>query len=548
MMRLLMVALACLSMLACGQPTPTSAPKAPDAGSSQPVEQRPTEEQARALANPLHDKHLKSTEEEIKCRGCHSIEGHEKAEVQSRCVDCHEDNTSKVHENVKDKRATQCLTCHDFLAEKVNPWSCGHCHVDGVANSSTLKDLAEAPKVKIHGKEACSSCHVPHGEEPLKADTCIECHEDSGAKHEEEGKKDPQQCMSCHGGHESAKAAQAKCVKCHDGVPTAATFEGHDQCTTCHPVHGGKALNNCSSCHKAQHTLGAAKTKDHAKCVSCHPAHVVQSAPPKRCTKCHEEVIKGHPADERLGACAGCHPQHRVQGELTLAGSCAGNDCHVVDGNTAFHAGSDCNDCHPKHDFVLAPPHTAECNRCHGTTRRGVDKNATATRIVTITGHDQCEDCHIKGAHTPEAPPKDCKTCHEEQEAQPTKGHENCADCHLSHTGTVQKDCSDCHAMQLDGRHIGKETKDCRECHRPHGPNGPAKPTPCSKCHEGPLPGLHDHKDHGTCDGCHNFHDKGPARGRNLCLEACHETLGDHEPTAPSCVGCHPFERHEEKQ
>ncbi len=545
MMRHLMAALACLGMLACGDPGPSPAP--PDAGNTVPVEQRPTEEQERALANALHDKHLKSEDEEIKCRACHSIKGHEKADVQSRCVDCHEDNVSKVHEGVKDKRATQCLTCHDFVAVEVNAWSCANCHVNGVALSSTLKDLPDAPKVKIHSKEACSSCHVPHGVEPLKEGTCIECHEDSAAKHEEEGKKDPQQCMSCHGGHESAKAAQAKCAKCHDGVPKAATFEGHDQCTTCHPVHGGKHLNTCSSCHKKQHTLGADKTKDHAKCVSCHPAHVAKIAPPKRCTKCHEEVIKGHPEDDRLGACAGCHPQHPVQGELTMARGCAGRDCHAVAGESAFHAGSECNDCHPKHDFVLQAPHTDLCNRCHGTPRTGVDKKSTATQVATVTGHDQCEDCHIKGPHAPGVPPKDCATCHEEQQAKMTKGHETCADCHLSHTGAVQKDCKDCHAEQVTQQRHSTEAKDCAQCHRPHGPNGPAKPTKCVKCHEPPLSGLHDHQDHAVCSDCHGFHDQGPARGRNLCLSACHQDQLNHEPTAISCVGCHPFERHEDK-
>lgn len=545
MIRAWFLGLFCLFVVACG-PDNAPPPSAPDAGDTRPVEERPTAEQEKALANPLHDKHLKSKEEEIKCRACHSIRGHEKAEVQSRCVDCHEGNTSKLHEKVKDKTATQCLTCHEFLAEKVDPWSCNHCHVEGVVNMTTVKNLPNAPKVKIHSKEACSSCHIPHGDEPLKPDTCVECHEDSAAKHKEEGKKDPQQCLTCHGGHEAASEAKAKCAQCHDGVPKSAVFKGHDTCTGCHPIHGGKHLQDCKSCHDDRHTVGAQDFPEHNKCISCHPAHVAKSAPPKRCVKCHEEVIKGHPEDSKLGACAGCHPQHPGRAQTSPARSCAGSECHAVASETAFHAGADCNDCHPKHDFTLAAPHTDLCSRCHGTPRKGSVKESTATQVSTVEGHAQCMDCHLEGPHAPSTPPKACQSCHEEQKSQITKGHEACADCHAPHSGTVEKGCLDCHEDRSTGRHT-TESKDCAQCHRPHGPNGPAKPTQCNKCHDTPLPGLHAHERHDVCTDCHDFHDKGPSRGRGLCLTACHADQVNHEPKASSCVGCHPFEREEDK-
>lgn len=539
-----------LALIACGgETTAPSTPSAPpDAGApDKPVDQRPTEEQERALANLLHKNHVESKEEEIKCRACHRISGRDKAEPKHRCLECHEDYKSKVHEKVADTSATECLTCHDFLTENVNAWSCGSCHLDGVKNETSLKDLPEAPKVTVHGKESCKACHIPHGDVPLETGACVECHDDITAKHEEEGKKDPEQCLSCHGGHEAASEAKKRCQNCHDGVPSAAIFKGHDQCVTCHQPHGGRRIERCTKCHDDQHTVGAEQYKEHDKCTNCHPSHVPKTAALKRCSKCHEEEkAKGHPDDEKLGACAGCHPQHEWQGKLTKARSCAGKDCHAVAGETAFHSGVECQDCHGRHEYEVEGLGTDACNKCHGTPRKGKKDESTATQIVAVKGHDQCKDCHEKGAHAPRTPPKACASCHEDQNKQMTKGHEDCAQCHLPHEGEVQKDCLDCHDDKLLGRHTAEETRQCKDCHRSHGPEGPAEPKACKKCHEEALPGLHSLKDHARCDDCHGFHDKSPKRGRTSCLSSCHEDQVDHEPTAMSCVGCHPFEKEQE--
>lgn len=544
----LALSLALLAAVACGEPPAKAPPPPPDAG-DKPVEQRPTEEQERALANLLHEKHVESKEEEIKCRACHRISGHEKADVKHRCLECHEDNKSKVHAKVADDMARECQTCHDFLAKEVNAWACGSCHVAGAPNLTTIENLPDAPKVEIHGKEACKSCHIPHGDEPLEPGTCVECHDDVTVKHEEKGKKDPEQCLTCHGGHEEGKAAKAKCATCHDGVPKAATFDGHDRCTTCHQPHERGGVKACASCHDDQHTVGMQKSEEHAKCNSCHAAHVVKTTPSKRCTKCHEDVaVAGHPDDDKRGACAGCHPQHEWRGQLTVVRTCAGKDCHAVAGETAFHSGVDCKDCHPKHEYAVEGLDKSFCNKCHGTPRKGKDKDTTATQVTPVSGHDECKDCHEKGAHAPRTKPVACASCHEDQKAQMTKGHEDCAQCHQPHEGSVQKDCKSCHDDKLLGRHTAKETRDCATCHRPHGPDGVTEPKACKSCHEDALPGLHSIKDHGRCDDCHGFHDKAPRRGRTTCLGSCHQDQVDHEPTAKSCAGCHPFEKELEEK
>ena len=530
-----------LGLAACGDGgAPDAGVEAPDA--FVPVEQRPTAEQEKALAGALHKKHLEAEKEPAKCRDCHRISGHDKTDPRHRCLSCHEGQRSAVHEKVSDADAKECLTCHDFFDETAEPWSCASCHVAGTVPPSWVHTLPDAPKVEIHSKEACKSCHSPHGETFLDPGPCLECHEDTKpSNHHAKELADPAQCLECHGGHIPAKTAHGKCVTCHEGVPAAATFKGHDACTSCHTPHGGRRTKTCQSCHDTQQTLASHEPDAHAECISCHPAHVVKSGPTKKCAGCHETVTPEHPEDPKLGTCAGCHPQHPVDGQLIAARGCAGAGCHEVASETSHHAGVTCAQCHPAHDFDLKDAGAPLCQSCHAAPAKGNKPLLSATRVDPVKGHDQCRDCHVKSAHTPKAT-AECSTCHEDQVKGMTKGHEACVECHTPHEGKVKKACMDCHTEKRGGRHE-KEEANCQQCHRSHGPEGPEAPKACASCHDKPLPGLHALEDHRECATCHGFHDKGPRRGRSSCMTDCHQAQLEHEPTATSCVGCHPFER-----
>lgn len=536
------LALMTLLGLACGDEI------APDAGQTEdafvPVDQRPTAEQEKALAGALHKRHLEDEKEPAKCRDCHRISGHEKTDPRHRCLSCHEGQRSAVHEKVADKDAKECLTCHDFYAEKAEPWACASCHVEGTTPPEWVHTLPDAPKIVIHSKEACKSCHSPHGKTFLDPKPCLDCHEDTKpSNHHTKELKDPQQCLECHGGHVPAKLARDGCTKCHDGVPKSATFDGHDNCLSCHTPHGKRRTKTCQSCHEEQQTLASHKEEAHGECISCHPAHVVKVGPTKKCGTCHEKIVPNHPEDKKLGTCVGCHPQHPIDGRLLIASSCASKECHDVASDTAYHDGTDCNDCHPKHEFDLKNSGEALCQRCHMAPPKTQDKLLlNATRVDPVKGHDKCRECHKESAHTPKADVP-CKSCHQDEVKTMTKGHEQCRECHLPHDGKVKKACLDCHTEKLVSRHKKDETKDCLQCHRSHGPKGTEAPKTCVSCHDKPLPGLHEIKDHKDCANCHGFHDKGPRRGRSSCITDCHQDQLNHEPTANSCVGCHPFER-----
>jgi hypothetical protein len=527
--------------LACGEETIPDAGAPPDA--FVPVEQRPTAEQEKALAGALHKRHLEDEKEPAKCRDCHSISGHDKTDPRHRCLSCHEGKRSAVHEKVADKDAKECLTCHDFFAEVAEPWSCASCHVEGSTPPAWINTLPNAPKVQIHSKEACKSCHSPHGETFLDPGPCLECHEDTKpSNHHAKELTEPKQCLECHGGHVPAKTAGAKCRSCHEGVPTAATFEGHDTCMSCHTPHGGRRAKRCQTCHEEQQTLASHKQDAHGECINCHQAHVVTSSPAKKCATCHEKVTPHHPEDPRLGTCAGCHPQHPFDGKLEVARTCAGEGCHEVASDTAQHGGVACKQCHPKHDFGLKEVGAPLCRSCHTAPPKAGKLLLTATRVDPVEGHEKCRDCHVESAHTPKADPAACAKCHEPEVKTMTKGHEACTECHAPHEGKVGKDCQTCHTDKLTGRHK-KDLPNCKQCHRSHGPEGTEAPKACTSCHDQALPGLHALKDHNACANCHGFHDKGPRRGRSSCITECHQEQLNHEPAAASCVGCHPFEK-----
>ena len=221
----------------------------------------------------------------------------------------------------------------------------------------------------------------------------------------------------------------------------------------------------------------------------------------KNCTQCHA-LGKGVEADK----CLACHT---LLAERITAGK-------------GLHAGADhanCVSCHSEHhgaDYALVHWEGGEANFDH------------AAAGFTL-----------EGAHAA----LKCRQCHREDKianpARLTAAHKDLDRSFLG-LGTA---CLDCHTEKLVSRHKKDETKDCLQCHRSHGPKGTEAPKACVSCHDKPLPGLHDIKDHKDCANCHGFHDKGPRRGRSSCITECHQDQLNHEPTANSCVGCHPFER-----
>lgn len=535
--------LALMLTVGCGDqapPTPDAAPEKAKPKYIDPTAATP--EQEKALANPLHVAHLEDEEEPSKCRDCHQIKGKEPVDPGHRCMRCHDELKSAMHNSVANEEARECQTCHEWLEEDIEPWACQGCHTNATDVPKPTVEVPDATKIVVHAEEACNTCHLPHGDEAIKLGECLECHEEQTSSHHPE-LGDPGQCAECHQSHEPAKAAYALCADCHrnDVNTRVALFEGHDDCQSCHQPHERNGVVACQSCHEDVRTVGMRTTPEHRDCTSCHNPHQVTRSPQASCIGCHEDVQVQHPEDEKDGTCVGCHPSHPFRGRLVLAKECS--TCHEEAATeTSFHSGESCGDCHRPHGFSLESAGQQLCSDCHlkdAPRPEGIE--ASTIQVQPIEDHSNCIECHVDSAHEPTKQTSDCGTCHEPQVQTMTPGHEACADCHMPHEGTVETTCKSCHEDKWTSRHV-TDGQNCEQCHRSHGPEGPAEPQACRTCHEEALPLLHQHAEHQNCADCHDFHDKGPQRARSTCLGSCHQDLLDHEPDAVSCVGCHPFE------
>lgn len=520
----------------------------------------PTLRQRKALANALHRAHL-DAEDGIECRACHRIQGASQPTkvVKHRCLGCHKDSQSTLHSKVEDPQARECLSCHEFYEEAVDPWLCTDCHGEGSGQAATLDRSSlrseavarlrtRAPSRPVHEKD-CGACHIPHGTNRVAPKTCLECHDDQRARHASGNPKgtvtiaEPQQCLECHGGHEPASAARRACVQCHDSYQSEALFKGHDRCVDCHVPHQSRDKKACATCHSDQPVLGADEIREHGQCESCHTPHRVLSGTVDTCQGCHDSSTKAamsHPGDEDLGLCANCHPQHAVGKELVPALQCT--KCHEEPKtDQGFHEGTDCGRCHEAHSFDLKLLGATLCRGCHtGEAAKHPDRGQ-ATLVTPVEDHQDCVKCHLEGHHQPKSEKEACGTCHEDQQVGISEGHKSCSECHLPHEGSVSKNCIECHGEQSVSRHSLK-LEECKDCHGSHQAKAREKDAKCVRCHDEPLPLMHGQEGHETCTDCHQFHD-GEKRGdRASCLEGCHEDQAHHEPEAPKCLGCHPFE------
>lgn len=534
---------------------------------------------------------MEAEEEPTECKDCHAIEGATRKE-NYRCVTCHEENAVHAHAKLDQEPSLQCLTCHDFLTERVEPWGCPACHVAARADATLREKFPKAGLVEVHGKEECEKCHAPHDTPSIKPGPCLECHEKLESPHHAKGLPDPEQCMECHQRHDKASVVLEpvdQCVACHEKPETAdvvvtraATFKGHDRCVTCHKSHQTtQVAKDCRTCHENMVVAGA-EVKDHQSCTSCHSPHRKGAPAGGSCVECHDKKRNDHPAAEgapKQATCVACHVVHPDAGvpapglpvkvlkpdrQAQLIRRC--ESCHdEAKSDTDYHDGTPCAACHVPHTFALEKRAGPEfCLSCHGTQGTGrkppaqtipyADKappktlgplvriTKDVTQVKVVKGHDTCADCHTKSSHQPNAALADCVSCHEHEPVakSPVKGHEKCADCHKPHDGAVVKKCVECHEENRTGVHA-KDAGKCEKCHRPHGPKGPEKPVPCLECHDKPLPGLHSVKEHTECEKCHAFHDQAPRSERAECLGACHKEHVNHEPTATTCAACHLF-------
>ena len=491
----------------------------------------------------------------VACAACHGPTGFAPP-PKNLCAQCHAAKLTPLHPGAN---APSCRDCHSFgpvpvlaagaVADARSP--CMHCHD---------RPQGAMHAVGAHSDQPCGNCHRAHQAPSLAPQPCTKCHAAQETKH-----AGARGCLDCHDVHEAKLAADQRCEHCHATEPAKlhvdahAITVGHRACTRlCHQPHKFGALEvvPCATCHRNKLVLAQAV---HAQCTSCHSPH---ADAPRACESCHHEVV-AHPAST-AGKCLGCHPIHSgVLAKNAKAVACETChktethatahclDCHTPHGGKPASTAATCGRCHTDHVHAATAGGHADCALCH--TAHGpkptasvalcVRCHADRVRSTTSTGHADCATCHANATHAPATPPIACASCHRAEAASAPVGHQQCASCHAPHDPKhATPECATCHADKAKTAH--GQALPCATCHRVHGPGGVAAAPACTSCHAiAKLPGLHRVAQHATaCTTCHTAHEATAHVERATCL-TCHRDRVNHEPTAPSCAGCHPFSR-----
>ncbi|MAG56086.1 MAG: hypothetical protein CMJ83_07330 [Planctomycetes bacterium] len=350
---------------------------------------------------------------------------------EAECRTCHEDRFRDLvelpHQAVmSDAEAGGCQACHG-PAEK---------HSDDDEDPSLIDDFATLDRAAItercarchfedlramgvrdaHAtvlKEACTSCHKVHVDQPARrpqglisvtdvplADRpCVACHQDAVAAHLRSDHAavlagpDAPGCAACHGDGAAHAASDGKeridvpdrarqqtlCTTCHANDRAMSRWHGSDHatsdvaCTDCHSLLGDPLE---SPTRRQSRTCGRCHTKETAEfrlpnhhpipegamaCTSCHPAHggrarvLADRQMERRCTSCHQRTagpfVFEHEAD-RTDGCSACHHPHGSRNRRLLKQWPVKNLC------LQCHPGAPAN-----HEITTRP--FGECLDCH---------------------------------------------------------------------------------------------------------------------------------------------------------------------------------------
>ncbi|MGE5700683.1 MAG: hypothetical protein ACM31N_11550 [Deltaproteobacteria bacterium] len=321
----------------------------------------------------------------------------------------------------------ECMECHgDKTIEKSLP---------GGGTLSLYVD-GSAYRDSVHGKGACTTCHVdaksPHGK--LAGVACGKCHPDAEKSYAQsthgkghaKGASEAAYCSDCHGKHDIRKSKDAAsrtfrlnivgvCLKCHKdraieekfGLPGQQVMEAYEQ-----SVHGmalkksgllGTAV--CSDCH-GNHTI---LPGDQPRAAT-HRQNI-----PTLCGKCHSGILEQyegsvHGKGMRGGiaespVCTDCHGEHRITKITDPSSSVYAKNipktcsaCHEKEGISSRYA-------LPKKRFATymdsfhgialeyGMTKAANCASCHGF-HDILPSNDPASRVNKANLPETCGRCH----------------------------------------------------------------------------------------------------------------------------------------------------------
>jgi DmsE family decaheme c-type cytochrome len=221
------------------------------------------------------------------------------------------------------------------------------------------------------------------------AETCLECHEDQGAKvaHTVHGRLagfqypgEGRGCEACHG-------------------PGGAHVDSGDPADIGRfaPDAGGAASAPCLACHRTGHTVDwdlSAHADADVSCLACHSLHGDDARPallvegqPGLCQGCHLEqkaqfqMPSHHPLREGFMVCTDCHDPHGDVFAATLAGETGRDQCLT---------------CHAQYmgPFIFEhSPVEEDCTICHN------PHGAVANNLLNQNEPFLCLQCHQPHFH-----------------------------------------------------------------------------------------------------------------------------------------------------
>ena len=235
----------------------------------------------------------------------------------------------------------------------IDPATCLGCH----SNKMSIHDFAAS----VHGKNACTSCHVDitdlakHMRKEIKVQKvqCERCHKKQNSEHyasvhAEKGVT----CAQCHTDihthnywKNDKRIAVAKCVQCHDkeavyqkSVHGKAVASGNMDSAACHDCHNLHAIDKLAGAkdHKGR--------EFHTKvCMKCHSDQKMMARNKVTNVAVKSYMESYHGKNYRLGfpekvaGCADCHTAHSVLPKSDPLSSV--NPANMV---------KQCAPCHPK--------------------------------------------------------------------------------------------------------------------------------------------------------------------------------------------------------
>ena len=372
-------------------------------------------------------------------------------------------------------------------------------------------------------------------------------------------------------------------------------------------VKGGSLFSpGALNAHQTGAVLG--NVHSHAEtegnCAACHTAPWDSVTMADRCTSCHMDIaaqmrqvatLHGQLANKGSAvlACYDCHPDHRgaaaslidmssqrfpheglgfsLKGHTQNANG-AGftcQDCHIVD--IKSFAQTTCVSCHGQIDLAFMQAHLVaygqNCLACHDGVDRFSKAFSHAGFAFTLTGKHasvSCVQCHNHAIALADftTAPKDCFSCHKQNDPHAGQFGQNCVACHSTGGWTPAKFDHNLAAFKLSGAHsnvpcaqchvnnIFKGTPlDCYSCHKQNDSHRGQFGTDCSACHKAtswndvtfdhnksqfPLTGAHVNV---ACAKCHS---SGQFKGLSTACVSCHQDPVFHAGIlGTDCASCH---------